>query len=71
MDAFKSGAGFSGNDLYLLIAGVLCVVAILLTIWVWTSAYRGFAKGNVDKDIFTIVCLKAVMLILVFFWLAL
>lgn len=69
MEAFQAGAGFGGDALYWVIAGVGCTAILLLAAWVLISAYRGFAKGRVDGDIFAIVSWKAVLLIVLFFWL--
>lgn len=69
MDSFESGAGISGAELSLLIAGVGCSAALLVVMWILISAYRGWVKGRVDGDILSSVALKAMLIMLLLFWL--
>lgn len=69
MEAFETGAGIGGSELSLLIAGVGCSAALLVVMWILLSAYRGWVKGRVDGDIMSSVALKAVMMMLLLFWL--
>jgi integrating conjugative element protein (TIGR03758 family) len=69
MDAFESGSGITGSDLYWLIAGVGCAAILMAAGWILVSAYRGYVKGRVDGDLFSVVAWRALLLILLFFWL--
>ncbi|WP_115855614.1 TIGR03758 family integrating conjugative element protein [Kushneria indalinina] len=68
MEAFKAGSGMEGSELSLLVAGAGCVAILLCAAWVLTSAYRGWAKGRVGGDTLSIVAIKVVLLIVLFFW---
>lgn len=69
MEAFEAGSGFGGQELYWLIAGVGCASILIVAGWILLSAYRGYVKGRVEGDIFSVVGWKALLLILLFFWL--
>ncbi|HET8790752.1 MAG TPA: TIGR03758 family integrating conjugative element protein [Modicisalibacter sp.] len=69
MDAFQAGAGFGGDALTLVIAGLGCTAVLLLGAWILISVYRGFARGRVDGDLFAIVSWRALLLIVLCFWL--
>lgn len=69
MEQFEAGAGIDGSDLYWLIAGVGCAAILLVAGWILLSAYRGYVKGRLDGDIFSVVGWRALLLILLFFWL--
>lgn len=69
MEAFQAGAGFGGDALYLFVAGLACTAVLLLAAWVLISVYRGFARGRVDGDLFAVVSWRALLLIVLCFWL--
>ncbi|MBZ9559058.1 DUF3262 family protein [Halomonas coralii] len=58
----------TGDELYLLIAGVGCALALLAACWILLSVYRGFVKNRVDGDVLSIVAWRTLLLILLFFW---
>lgn len=69
MAAFQNGSGYAADDLFMLVAGVGCVLALLWYAWTLLSMYRGWAKGNVDDDIFGVNVLRGVTLLLILLWL--
>ncbi|QEA38637.1 DUF3262 family protein [Pistricoccus aurantiacus] len=71
MGAFQAGSGMGEGELYLLIAGVGLAGILIAAGWIFVSAYRGYARGRVDGDILAVVSVKALVLILLFFWLLL
>lgn len=68
-EAFTAGAGFDVDTVFLALAGVGCVAALLWASWASISAYRGWAKENVTGDVFAAASVRLVLLILVFIWL--
>nr|WP_298411663.1 TIGR03758 family integrating conjugative element protein [uncultured Halomonas sp.] len=69
MEAFQAGSGMEGQAMSLLIAGVGCTMALLVAAWILLSAYRGYAKQRIDGDLFSTVGVKALLLVLLLFWL--
>lgn len=71
MEAFEAGSGVTASELNWLIAGAGCAGVLLVIAWILLSAFRGFAKERIDGDLFATVALKALILVLIFFWLLL
>lgn len=71
MGAFQAGSGMGEGELYLLIAGVGATAILILAAWILLSAYRGYARQRVDGDMFSVVSVKTLLLVLLFFWLLL
>lgn len=68
-DAFEAGTGASLSDVYMILAGVGCVVAFLWTAWALSSLYRGYVKDRVDGDIFGVATVRCFFLLIVLLWL--
>ncbi|WP_193092062.1 TIGR03758 family integrating conjugative element protein [Halomonas colorata] len=67
-DFFEAAAGFDTSTIFLVLAGTGCVVAILWAMWAALSAYKGWAKERVDDNTFALACLRAVLLLIIFYW---
>jgi integrating conjugative element protein (TIGR03758 family) len=70
-EAFQAGSGFESLDVWMLIVGVGCVVVLIIAAWVLTSCYRGWAKNNLDGDEALHTAIKAILIVMVMFWILL
>ncbi|WP_110648776.1 TIGR03758 family integrating conjugative element protein [Salinicola peritrichatus] len=69
MEAFEAGSGMEAAPLNWMLAGLGCVAVLLCVSWILISAYRGYARGRVDGDIFGVVWWRALLLLVLFLWL--
>ncbi|MGJ8518363.1 TIGR03758 family integrating conjugative element protein [Carnimonas bestiolae] len=69
--AFENGAGYSGNAVYFVMAGLGYTAILLTAAWVLVSAYQGMAGNNLNGRQFTWICIRGVFLILIIGWIVL
>lgn len=67
-EVFKAGAGATPNVVYLLIAGVGCSLIVIWAAWFSVSNFRGWAKGQYEDGDMAWNYIRAVMVIVVMFW---
>ncbi|WP_249978024.1 TIGR03758 family integrating conjugative element protein [Vreelandella olivaria] len=65
---FEIAAGFDNSTVLFMLTGAGMVVALLWAMWAAISAYKGWAKGRVDDNNFTLACLRVVLLLVMFIW---
>ncbi len=70
-EAFEAGSGFASGDIWTLIVAAGCVVILMVAAWVLISCYRGWAKENLDAEEATITAVKAVLVVVIMFWILL
>lgn len=70
-EAFKAGSGFNSLDVWGLIVGVGCVVVLMIAGWILVSTYRGWAKSNLGGDEALHAAIKAMLIVVVTFWILL
>ncbi|MDF9434647.1 MULTISPECIES: TIGR03758 family integrating conjugative element protein [Halomonadaceae] len=68
-EAFKAGASATPDDLYLLIAGVGCALAVIWLAWLGVSNWRGWVGGMFSEHVMTWNFIRGVMVVVILFWL--